>query len=155
MPSIAIALTPQGAFVNAFVGVSSAMYAALQAQNKQAPAPVLCRLLIDTGASNTNICQTVIAKLPIVPTGSVPVHTPSTGVVPAQMSQYDVNIYIPMNQAAPGSGLITPSVHTLANVPVIATDFSAQGFQGLLGRGALQRASFSYHGHMGLCSLSL
>lgn len=153
MPSIAVQITPQGPFITAFVGISNARAAALSVQGQAQPAPIPCRLLIDTGASNTNICHSVIAKLPLTATGSIPVHTPSTGNAPVSMDQYDVNIYIPMNQAQIGAPPAT-SVHLLPNLPVIATDFAAQGFHGLLGRDALQSASFSYHGHIGLCSLS-
>jgi len=115
----------------------------------------MCRLLIDTGASNTNICHSAIQQLQISATGSISVHTPSTGDKPMSMDQYDINLLIPMQQLqSTGNAASPPNVHTIQNLPVIAADFKSQGMQGLLGRDVLQMASFSYHGHMNICSLS-
>lgn len=159
MPSIVIPLPPQGPLISVYIGVSSAKQAELQRQNQPVPAWQAATLLIDTGASNTNICCHVMQTLGIQPTGSIAVHTPSTGTAPVGMPVYDVNIYIPMQSRLSSLAGLAPtpgSLHTISNLPIIEADFSGQqGMQGLLGRDVLQRASLSYHGHIGICSLSL
>ena len=155
MPSVGIAITPLGPFIAAYVGVSGAKLTALKAQGQPAPPLVSCRLLLDTGASNTNICKSVLQQLPIVATGSTLVHTPTTGDTPVARDQFDVNLYIAMQHpgTATGAQQQTP-FHTITNLPVMASDFVSQGFQGLLGRDVLQMGTFSYLGHLGFCSLS-
>ncbi|HBN9840095.1 TPA: hypothetical protein L3922_004686 [Pseudomonas aeruginosa] len=147
MPSIPVQIGPQGPVVELYVGVSSARLTAIRSAGQPDPALERVRLLIDTGASNTNICTSVIQKFNMPPTGSVPVYTPSTGSTPFMMDQYDVNLYFTFTQ-------INTPAHVITTIPITCTDFQAQGIHGLLGRDILSKAGLSYHGEMNLCVLS-
>lgn len=147
MPSINVPIGPQGPVVELFVGVSSARLQAIKSQGMPDPQLQMVRLLIDTGASSTNICSSVMAKMGMPPTGQVQVYTPSTGNTPVSMDQYDVNLYFPFPQK-------NLPAHTIATVPIICAEFQAQGIHGLLGRDILSKAGFVYHGDLNLCVLN-
>ena len=127
-----------------FVGVSTPRLAALSAAGQAPPALVPIRMLVDTGASNTNLCDSVIQKLSIAPTGAVQVHTPSTGNAPVAMDQYDVNLYINL----PGL------VHTIPTIPIICANFASQGIHGLIGRDILASTTLIYHGPLKIFTLN-
>lgn len=145
MPSVALQITQQGPVVSAFVSITGAHALALQNAGKVPPRAIPVRLLVDTGATSTNICTSIIPVAGLMQTGVVPVHTPSTAGVAVNMPQYDAALIIPL---ADGTW------HNVPAMPVLCADFSAQGIHGLLGRDVLSRCSMSYHGHMNLCVLS-
>ena len=147
MPILTQPIHPDGAIVSLGVVVSGPRMAALKAAGVAIPDPVLGRALLDTGASATVIDLTVVAKLRLVPTGAVPVHTPSTGGTPAVCEQYDVGLALIL-----GSGQIH-MVPALV-VPVIAVDLSSQGIQALIGRDVLREAVFVYNGDAGTFTLA-
>lgn len=151
MPSLGLQIVAQGPIIDVFVGVSGARLSAIRAAGQPDPPLVRARMLVDTGASTTNVCQSVIGQLNIAPTGQVPVFTPSTGNTPVLMNQYDVNFYLGFTPTVLG---VLPPGHTIPNVPVTCANFTAQGIQGLVGRDILQNATFVYHGHMNLFTLS-
>jgi hypothetical protein len=95
--------------------------------------------LLDTGASITSVDTTLVAPLGLAPTGSVLVHTPSTGQTPQSFNQYDVMLIIPgqTTQHAPW---------VIEAMPVMESDFSAQNIQGLIGRDVLARAVLIHNG---------
>lgn len=81
-------------------------------------------------------------KLNLTPTGSVPVHTPSTGGAPHVAEQYDVSLMIP--------GSSTQHVPlTFGAVPVMAAELSVQGIQALVGRDILSNCVLVYNGSIG------
>ena len=145
MPCLNVVIGPQGPVVDVSIGVSAARRAALQSANQPIPPDVLCRLLIDTGASKTNICQSVISQLSLTPTGTDMVCTPSTGQTPVPMPQYDVRLVY----------TFTGVNFAVDPLPVTCADFTLQGIHGLLGRDQLAKALLVYHGEVGLCSLAL
>lgn len=145
MPSVNLQISSAGPLLTVHVGVSQARQDALKAAGLPIPAPILCRLLIDTGADGTNICRSVVSQLDLTPTSSIDVLTPSTGNSPVEMPMYDVLIQIPF-------GGITMTHNA---VPVICSEFSAQGIQGLLGRDLLQHGVLVYNGYLELCTLSM
>ena len=93
---------------------------------------------MDTGASDTVVDAAFLAPLGLAPTGTIMCHTPSTGPVPQPFNQYDVAIFIPGPSA--GNGWYIPAL------PVMESDLSAQGIQGLIGRNLLDRAVLVYNG---------
>lgn len=111
---------------------------ALKASGAILPAHTSGTFLVDTGASNTVIDTTIIAPLGLTPTGAVMCHTPSTGQVAQAFNQFDVMIVIP----GPG----TSQAWIIEALPVMESDFSAQGIQGLIGRDMLDRALLIYNG---------
>jgi len=140
-----VAIGPQGPIIDVAVGVGAARRQALQSAGQPIPGDVQCRLLIDTGASNTNICTSVIQQLALTPTGIVKVLTPSTGSTPVDMAQFDIRLVYTF------AGLTV----TIDPLPATCADFTAQGFHGLLGRDQLARALLVYHGDVNLCSFAL
>ena len=145
MPSLVVQIGPSGPVLNAFVSITAAHHAALTAAGKAVPKPVPVRLLVDTGATCTNVCTSVIPAAGLMQTGLVPVHTPSTAGTAVSMPQYDASLLIPLRDG---------SWHTIQAMPIICADFTAQGIQGLLGRDVLAKCAMSYHGDMNLCFLS-
>jgi hypothetical protein len=122
---------------------------ALRTAGEIIPAPVLANLLIDTGASCTNIDHKFVAALGLASTGSVPVHTPSTGATPVLQPSYDIGMVI---GGAPSAG--AGAVHFVPNLPVLATEFSAQNLDGLLGRDILRLCRMTYSGPDNIVMLS-
>ena len=111
-------------------------------------APVTATLLVDTGATCTNLDLQLVKKLALDPTGSVPVHTPSTGTVPVLQQLYDIGLVVH------GQGPTGSQVHYVPNLPILGSDFSAQNIDGLIGRDVLRHCRMSYSGPDGLLLLS-
>jgi hypothetical protein len=101
-------------------------------------------MLIDTGAGMTCLCKTVIAQLGLQPTGSIGIHTPSTQGVTHQCSTYDADLTFPT----------APTLRHIAALPLVESDFSAQGIQGLIGRDVLKIFRMTYSGPDSLLLLS-
>lgn len=147
MPILTQPIHADGAIVSLGVVLSGPRAAALKAAGMVLPAPALARALLDTGASSTVIDLTIVAKLGLTPTGTVPVHTPSTGGSPVVFEQYDVGLALIL-----GSG----QIHVVPSlvIPVIAADLSSQGIQALIGRDMLREAVFVYNGDAGSFTLA-
>lgn len=145
MPSVNLRITPQGPLIDVLIGVSVPRQEAMEKAGLPIPENVSCPLLIDTGASCTCIDKSVILALGINPSGSVPVHTPSTTATTHHTAnQYDVRILIPHAH-------ITRMFNA---VPVIDTELSHQGIAGLLGRDLLAHCQLVYNGELGIFTLS-
>lgn len=99
-------------------------------------------LLVDTGASHTNLDDGIIQKLGLQATGSINVLTPTTGQVPVAVSTYDVDIII-QGIALPG---LVGLPHVVANHSVSGCDLSMQGIDGLIGRDILALSRMTYSG---------
>jgi hypothetical protein len=160
MPTIDLPLTQlSGPIVSVAVFVSAPRIAALVQAKQQLPTPFFARGLVDTGASGTLIDNGVVTALGLIPTGSVPIHTPSTGNVPTVCDCYDVSLwFLPQVGVQPSSvvqpvqpHLIHPSHITL---PVIGSSLAAQGIQLLIGRDILAHCHFIYDGKNNRFSLS-
>lgn len=147
MPHFTITLTQGMPMINLLVTVSAARRVALQAANVALPAPQPIRGLVDTGASHTCIDPSVFQALQLQPTGSVPMHTPSTGGVPMSADTYDVGIIIPSTP--------TSAPYQRPNMQVSATDLlAAQGFHALIGRDILTHCVLNYNGSMQLLTMA-
>lgn len=144
MPSVNLTLSPQGPIIDLIVGVSAPRESALRAENQPVSSPIPCRLLIDTGASSTCVDSAIIRALSLSPSGATAIHTPSTGNNPAICNQYDVKLIIPHTSLS----------RVFPAIPVVESDFSSQGIQGLLGRDVLASCVLFYNGEIGLCTLS-
>lgn len=144
MPHLTLQITPLGPVMDVLVGVSRPRAAALTQAGQPIPNPVAVRGLVDTGASCTCIDPGVLTSLNLTPTGSQPVHTPSTQGTPVNQLQYDVSLILPH----PG---ISYSFHSLA---VIQSQLAVQGIQGLIGRDVLDRCLLVYDGPLGAFTLA-
>jgi hypothetical protein len=118
------------------VGVSKPREDALTKAGQPVPPPVVARLLIDTGASGTVIDPAIVNQLNLSPTGLMTIHTPSTGVTPHQINQYDVSLVI-LHQ------ILT---RTFFALPIGECSLKSQGIDGLLGRDILTHCLFIYAG---------
>ena len=95
MPHFTLQISPQGALLNALIGVSRARRSALDAAGQTIPNMVPIQALVDTGASATCMDPSVLKTLTLTPTGSATVNTPTTGGYPVVADQYDVSILVP------------------------------------------------------------
>jgi hypothetical protein len=138
MPILSFQIDQAGPIINAAIGVSAPRIMALQKAGLAVPPPVIVRALLDTGASCTCIDSAVIAKLGILPSGIVQVHTPSTGGTPRSCNQFDVSLFVLMD----GNQVHVPS----SVIPVIESDLSQQGIQALIGRDVLNQGVLHYDG---------
>lgn len=142
-------ITPAGPLLRVTLMSSQARQAALSAAGQHVAPPVSANLLIDTGASCTVIDDNLVAQLGLQATGSVQVHTPSTGTAPVTRQSYDIGLIIMGQAPAGGQG-----GHWVQNLPIMDADFSAQGIDGLLGRDVLSQCRMTYSGSDQLVFLS-
>ena len=139
MSILTLPLEPSGPIITIGFVVSGPRQSALKKAGQPVPDPVIARCLLDTGDSGTCVDSQVIAKLQIPPSGTVPIHTPSTGATPKICNQFDVGIGIIMDDGA----VHLPGVV----IPVIESDLDSLGIQALLGRDILDQALLIYDGH--------
>ena len=148
MAHFTLSIGSTGPILNAFVGVSEQRRQALQDAGLPVPPPVNVRALVDTGASCTCVDPSVLIALSLTPTGSVLIHTPSSGATPVIMEQYDASLLIP--GADP-----THFPLILRTIPVVSAELLAtQGFEVLIGRDILQGCVLVYNGTMGFFTLA-
>jgi hypothetical protein len=146
MPILTLPLEPDGPIISVGFVVSAPRQMALERAKLPVPKPVIVRGLIDTGASCTCVDSTVIQRLQLVPSGTVPVHTPSTSGTPHICSQFDIGIGLLMDNGQVHSpGLV---------IPVIESDLGSQGIQALLGRNLLEQGILIYDGRRRLLTLA-
>lgn len=146
MPHFNVQITPLGAIIDAWVGLSQARVQALQTAKQPVPNFVQIRALVDTGASHTGMDPSVMSALGLTPTGTIQVNTPTTGNQPATANTYDVAIVI--------AGTTQPA-HFLRTVAVSECQLlQAQGFHAIIGRDILQSFTMFYNGPGGFLSLS-
>jgi aspartyl protease len=136
MPHLTLPLSPEGCVVGLYVGVSAPRAEALAKASLPVPQAVQMRALIDTGATGTVIHAPLVKPLGLTPTGTVPVHTPSTAGKALPCLQYDVLLAI----FHPKGSLV------LGTMPVIAADLTGTGTEGLIGRDVLGGCLFIYDG---------
>ncbi len=146
MPHITVQIDALGGpIVDAYVGVSRPRAEALKAAGRPVPQAVSGRALIDTGASSCCIDQSIVQSLSLVPSGQIPVHTPSTDGVAKICDQFDVSILL-VHDAKQYS-----LVHTAA---VIASTLKDQGIDLLIGRDLLAKCLCVYDGEAGIVALA-
>jgi hypothetical protein len=147
VPHFTLTFTQGAPIISVVVMVSAAKRDALVMAQTPVPIPQSVRGLVDTGASHTCVDPTVLQALQLQPTGSVPMHTPSTGGVPVSADTYDVGLAIP---GAPDSpAFMRP------NMQVSASDLvTGQGIHVLIGRDLLSRFIMTYNGVTGILMLA-
>lgn len=145
MPSVNLQILPLGPVIDVHVGISEPRRLALQRAKIDPPKSANCRLLIDTGASCTCVDSWIIQHLSLTPSGVANIHTPSTSAGNTHTcNQYDASLIIQH-----------PAISRIFNpVPIIESQFSHQGIDGLLGRDILKSCLFIYNGELGLYTLS-
>lgn len=144
MPHLTIPNGPGGPIVDLFVGVSSQREKALKAAGQPVPKTIQVRGLIDTGASGVVIDPAHLQALSLTPTGSAPVHTPSTSGTPVNLMTYDVmlGLYHPKN------------IFILPTHSVIESHLLSQGIDALVGRDFLSHCLLIYDGVSGNFTIS-
>ena len=146
MPILTLPLEIGGAIIDVCFEVSGPRREALEKASLEIPAPIMVRALVDTGASCTCLDPAAIRKLELAPSGTVSLHTPSTGSKPHVCNQFDVAVGIVMDDNR---------VHLSSLIiPVIESDLNVLGFQALLGRDVLDQGILVYNGHHRLLTLA-
>jgi hypothetical protein len=141
MPSIVIPITAEGAIIEVLIGVSHAKSIALAKLGQPVPSPIKARLLVDTGASATNIQVGLLNPLSLTPTGSTMVFTSTSGSTPVPQALFDVSISL-------GQNLFVP------NCAVVECQQLGGSIQGLLGRDILATCIMHYNPLLGHAVLS-
>ena len=137
MPSLTLAFAPEGPILQILVYASAPRRAALKAAGMPIPKPISINVLVDTGASSTCVDSSQLAKLGIPPSGLIDVHTPSTGSTPVQLSQFDVDLGVVLDNG---------KFHLISTLPVIESNFVSPGVDGLLGRDVLSQGILIFNG---------
>jgi hypothetical protein len=146
MPILTLPLEPGGAVISIGFLVSAPRRAALQQAGLDVPPPQIVRALVDTGASGTCLDCTIVKRLGLAPSGTILIHTPSTGATPQTCNQFDVAVGIVMDNN---------EIHLSGSViPVIESDLSAQNIQALLGRDLLDQGILIYDGRRRFVTLA-
>lgn len=138
MPCLDLKAGPLGPLVEVYVGVSELRRAVLQAARQPVPPPVACTFLVDSGASMSAVDSSRLLPLALAPSGVCRGHTPSTRGVAVQFDRFDVQLFL--RGSGPGEGWVADPV------PVMASSFTGQGIDGLIGRDILDRGLFHYNG---------
>lgn len=149
MPHFTLQITQQGAVLSAFIGVSEARRNALEQAGQPIPSLVPIRALVDTGASVTAVDPSVLQTLNLTPTGNTTINTPSTGMNPVTVDQYDVSLLVPP-AVANQFPLFVRTLPVICCIDLLAS----QGFHALLGRDVLAQCILSYNGSMGWFTLA-
>ena len=144
MPYLSISISAAGPVIDIGIGVTEARAKALQAAGKVVPPARKIRGLIDTGASCTAVDTKVLKMFHLQPTGSVPIHTPSTQGIARNADQYDVRLHL----------LHSDMVLPIDAVPVVDAALANQGIEALIGRDILSRCLFVYDGQSAMFSLA-
>ena len=145
MPHIALPITPDGPIVTCDVSPSNVRRAALTASGAITPNPVRVRLLVDTGAESTCLDPAVVRRLGLQATGLVPVLTPTTGSTAQIVAQYDAALYLSFGSTS----------RAFDPLPILESQLSPQGIDGLLGRDVLEDCLLVYSGPNSLFILSI
>ena len=143
MPHLNLQIGPLGPVIDVVASVSHPRAQALTAAGQSIPSQVVIRALVDTGASCTCIDPNILTSLGLSPTGSVPVHTPSTGNQAVNQDQYDVSLTF----------LHSKLTFNIPSIPVVATNLQIQGIDALIGRDILNDFLLVYDGQLGLFTL--
>lgn len=138
MRTLSVAIPTSGALLDVHVGLSDLRRRALQRQGLAVPPLVRTSLLVDTGASMTLLDETMMRGLQLAPTGFTSFHSSSTGGVAERCNVYDVGLVL--------GGIATPDSFPIDPLPVMATSFINQPFEGLLGRDVLTRLQMAWNG---------
>lgn len=125
--------------LSVLVGVSMPRMQALVAAGQTPPPPALGQFLVDTGASGTAVDPALLQGLGLQPTGRAAISTPSTAGSLHYCDQYDISLFIPGNKGTGGG-------HLVREIPIVATHFRSQGFDGLIGRDVLNNCLLIYNG---------
>jgi len=136
MPTLRGAVGHQGMMIDVKVMQPTARVEALKRAGQPFSQPVVINCLIDTGASISAVDRGVLATLGLIPRGTIPVHTPSTGDDLEIMDTFDVCFILGESESHP---LVT-------TVSVISCGFARQGFLALLGRDVLQHCRLIWDG---------
>lgn len=139
MPSLTLAMSPNGPIITALVGVSFPWRMALGAAGRNVPPNLQGLFVLDTGASTTSIDFTFLQPLELAATGSLPTHTSSTAGMPIPYSIYDVSLTIPASH--PGSNLLI-----VGKMSVTTSHYQSHGINGLIGRDVLSQCVLTYDG---------
>lgn len=146
MPSINQQIVEHGPLIEVYVGVSTPHRDALVKAQAPVPPAILCRLLVDTGASCTCVDPDITKQLNLSPRGSVSVHTPSTGAGNTHTcAQYDVSLMLVHSSFR----------RVFTAIPVLASSLSHQGIDGLLGRDVLSKCLLVYNGELQFFTLAI
>ena len=116
-------LEARGPFIEIKVMATRQRVEVLKSLNLPYPGPATIRALIDTGASSSALDEGIVGRLKLTPTGSVSVHTPSTGPTHDTCDQYDVTVVL-------GENAPDPKTFT---VGVLGSRFASEGFFALIG----------------------
>lgn len=131
-------MTVDGPIIHVLIGVSTPRYQALRAAKQPQPQPITVPMLVDTGSSGCCVNQGLLAPLGLVPTGSIPMHTPTTGGAPVACDQYDISMMIPH----PQTPFFVPIIAVIECRPLPGA------IKGLIGRDFLSRCLFLYQGQL-------
>jgi hypothetical protein len=149
VPHFTLQIEGSGPVCTAYVGVSAERAGALLTAGQPLPEPIVVRALVDTGASQTNVAESLLTQLGIVIKDVVPVSTASTvGDTLHSANQYDASLIVPGPPENPVP-LILPSIPVLGFNPP-----GSHGFQALIGRDILNRCVLIYNGSTRLITLS-
>jgi len=92
-------------------------------------------MLIDTGADNTTVDDSIIAGFNLQPSGAARILTPTTGAVAVTVPTFEIEVT-----------LLGPTPKSFSSLTVCGGDILAMGHHGLLGRDVLAECRMMYSG---------
>ncbi len=144
MPHLLLPISPSGALLPIFIGVSASRATALKAAGQPVPNSILASGLVDTGASGICIDPSIALQLSLQAIDIGYMLTPSTGDVPQPTPIYDISLSVQH----------TNSSLDFDSVPAMESKLSNQGFTVLIGRNILSKCILIYDGVSGIYTLA-
>jgi len=135
-----MALHTLGPRLDIAISMPAPLASALVAQGATVPQPSVGHALIDTGAAQTCIEDSVARQLGLPVINQVPLSTPAGQTM---HTLYAAQLIFP--------GTLLP---TITNIAVIGVHLSSQGIAALLGRDFLSGKTLHYDGGLSIVSLS-
>jgi hypothetical protein len=145
-------VTPDGPILPVWIGVSEQQELYLRGSHRPVPPRIEVWALIDTGAFDTCVSQSLLSRLGVESKGKYPLLSTTSGNQPQICDIFSISVSVPL----PPVSLTRPldTEFRISTLDVVAVDLEGMAMGALIGRDVLQRSLFVYDGRTGQFMIS-